>query len=150
MSRLHKQAFSGDIKKIHKYILINESDRNLQKYSRNKVLLLPWKLTDFHLVHHFLATRTLKTFAENEKKFPCASFVVINDTYDDVILSSSDNLEEVKEEEEEEVHFQLIQFLQIGDRQLHKWLYNHPYLLNDNKTEEYTFLPDLLTFGMLW
>ncbi|GFS42162.1 integrase catalytic domain-containing protein [Nephila pilipes] len=111
---LHKYAFNVDIRKMRRQTLIEESSRNLQKVVGKQSLFASMKTYKLQTVTYgtscvqFLATRTLKVFAVDEQKgFPRASSVVLNDTYVDDILSHSDSLEEVKN-----LQFQLIQLLE--------------------------------------
>ncbi|GFU11385.1 DUF1758 domain-containing protein [Trichonephila clavipes] len=92
--RKHEYAFSADIKKMYRQILVDPNQRDLQR--------IMWKTSaDAPVMTHklatvtygtvsapFLATRTLKALADEEKaEFPDAADVICNDSYMDDILS---------------------------------------------------------------
>ncbi|GFT35851.1 DUF1758 domain-containing protein [Trichonephila clavipes] len=99
----------------------------------------------------FLATRTLKALADEEKaEFPDAADVICNDSYMDDILSGESTLEGAKK-----LQTRLSQLLQRGGFELHKWVSNSPELLKDLSASSYVFDKEfqdapVKTLGMLW
>ncbi|GFW99501.1 integrase catalytic domain-containing protein [Trichonephila clavipes] len=99
----------------------------------------------------FLATRTLKALADEEKaEFPDASDVICNDSYMDDILSGESTLEGAKK-----LQTRLSQLLERGCFELHKWVSNSPELLKDLSESPYVFDKEfqdapVKTLGMLW
>ncbi|GFW81315.1 integrase catalytic domain-containing protein [Trichonephila clavipes] len=99
----------------------------------------------------FLATRTLKALADEEKaEFPDAADVICNDSYIDDILSGESTLEGAKK-----LQTRLSQLLQRGGFELHKWVSNSPELLKDLSASSYVFDKEfqdapVKTLGMLW
>ncbi|GFX04814.1 DUF1758 domain-containing protein [Trichonephila clavipes] len=83
----------------------------------------------------FLATRTLRALADEEKaEFPDAADVICNDSYMDDILSGESTLEGAKK-----LQTRLSQLLQRGGFELHKWVSNSPELLKDLSASSYVF-----------
>ncbi|GFW64700.1 uncharacterized protein TNCV_701031 [Trichonephila clavipes] len=75
----------------------------------------------------FLATRTLKALADDEKaEHPEAANVICNDSYINDILSGKSTLEGAKK-----LQTKLSQLLLRGGFELHKWVSNSPELLKD-------------------
>ncbi|GFS55166.1 integrase catalytic domain-containing protein [Trichonephila clavipes] len=99
----------------------------------------------------FLATRTLKALADEEKvEFPDAADVICNDSYMDDILSGESTLEGAIK-----LQTRLSQLLQRGGFELHKWVSNSPELLKDLSASSYVFDKEFQdapakTLGMLW
>lgn len=101
--RYPEYAFSANIAKIFRQILVEESDRDLER--------IAWKSNPLSLIETFRLrtvsysswcapfwiTWTLNALAEDEKwDFTRISTVLITDTCFDDILSGSDNLEKTK------------------------------------------------------
>ncbi|XP_054709016.1 uncharacterized protein LOC129218718 [Uloborus diversus] len=139
--RKHQYAFSADIKKMYRQILVDPEDRELQK--------ILWKTDPFGPVetYHlktvtygtkcapFLATRTLRALADDElKDYSDACEVVRNDFYVDDVLSGSESLDQAKF-----LQSNLIKVLQRGGMELHKWVSNHPELILGDTHHEYSF-----------
>ncbi|XP_035217014.1 uncharacterized protein LOC118190424 [Stegodyphus dumicola] len=93
--------------------------------------------------------RTLKALEADEQDYvPRAAAVTSTDFYIDDILTGGNTLEEAKELQSE-----LVQMLRRGGMELHKWVSNHPELLHDISTQEYSFESResvVKTLGMLW
>ncbi|GBN90505.1 hypothetical protein AVEN_67660-1 [Araneus ventricosus] len=153
--RTYKYAFSADIQKMYRQILVDESDRDLQRILWKPNQFAPVETYRLRTVTYgttcapFLATRALKALAEEEQsEFPQAAATLLTDVYVDDILSGSNNLEETKA-----LQNQLIQLLKKGGMELHKRVSNHPELLYDNKNLDYVFPSDsnsVKTLGMQW
>ncbi|XP_035229448.1 uncharacterized protein LOC118201452 [Stegodyphus dumicola] len=153
--RKHRFAFSADIKQMYRQILIHPSQRNLQRIVWKPSREAPVQVYRLRTVTYgttsapFLAMRTLKALAADEQDyFPRAAAVTSTDFYMDDILTGGNTLEEAKELQSE-----LVQMLRRGGMELHKWVSNHPELLHDISTQEYSFESResvVKTLGMLW
>ncbi|XP_055941833.1 uncharacterized protein LOC129971881 [Argiope bruennichi] len=156
--RTYKYAFTADIKKMYRQILIDESHRNLLK--------ILWKdnMNESPITYRlntvtygtksapFLAIRCLKQLALDEaKKFPLASQVTLTDVYMDDFVSGAVTLEAAQE-----LQRQLIQMLQTCGMELHKWTSNSSELINNSseKTNQQYFLVDrhssVKALGLNW
>ncbi|GFU39174.1 integrase catalytic domain-containing protein [Trichonephila clavipes] len=131
--RKHEYAFSADIKKMYRQILVDPNQRDLQRIMWKTSADAPVKTYKLATVTYgtvsapFLATRTLKALADEEKaEFPDAADVICNDSYMDNILSGESTLEGAKK-----LQTRLSQLLQRGGFELHKWVSNSPELLKD-------------------
>ncbi|GFV51999.1 DUF1758 domain-containing protein [Trichonephila clavipes] len=92
--RKHEYAFSADIKKMYRQILVDPNQRDLQRIMWKTSADAPVKTYKLASVTYgtvsapFLATRTLKALADEEKaEFPDAADVICKDSYMDDILS---------------------------------------------------------------
>ncbi|GFX92288.1 DUF1758 domain-containing protein [Trichonephila clavipes] len=100
----------------------------------------------------FLATRTLKALADEEKaEFPDAADVIRNDSYMDYILSGGVYILEGAKK----LQTRLSELLLRGGFELHKWVSNSPELLKDLSASSYVFDKEIQdapvkTLGMLW
>ncbi|XP_055928129.1 uncharacterized protein LOC129959336 [Argiope bruennichi] len=101
--RNHRYAFSADIKKMCRQILIDPTQRDLQRIVWKASADAPVKIYKLSTVTYgtvsapFLATRTLRAIADKEKKdFPKAAYVICSDFYMDDILSGDATLEDTK------------------------------------------------------
>ncbi|GBM61894.1 hypothetical protein AVEN_239158-1 [Araneus ventricosus] len=99
----------------------------------------------------FLATRTLKVLADEERKdFPKAADVICSDIYMDDILSGEATIEDAKK-----LQAQICELFLRAGFELHKWVSNSPDLLQDLSTPSYSFdkgqdVGPVKTLGMLW
>ncbi|GFX68158.1 DUF1758 domain-containing protein [Trichonephila clavipes] len=157
--RKHEYAFSADIKKMYRQILVDPNQRDLQRimWKTRECADAPIKTYKLATVTYgtvsapFLATRTLKALADEEKaEFPDVADVICNDSYMDDILSGESTLEGAKK-----VQTILSQLLQRGGFELHKWVSNSPELLKDLSASSYVFDKEfqdapVKTLGMLW
>ncbi|GFU36841.1 integrase catalytic domain-containing protein [Nephila pilipes] len=81
----------------------------------------------------FLATRTLKALADEERAdFPDAADVISNDIYMDDVLSGESTLEGAKK-----LQTKISQLLLRGGFEMHKWVSNSPELLKDLSAPSY-------------
>ncbi|GFX57963.1 DUF1758 domain-containing protein [Trichonephila clavipes] len=101
--RKHEYAFSADIKKMYTQILVDPNQKDLQRIMWKTSADAPVKTYKLATVTYgtvsapFLATRTLKALADEEKaEFPDAADVICNDSYVDDILSGESTLEGAK------------------------------------------------------
>ncbi|GFX99632.1 retrovirus-related Pol polyprotein from transposon TNT 1-94 [Trichonephila clavipes] len=103
--RKHEYAFSADIKKMYRQILVDPNQRDLQRIMWKTSANAPVNTYKLATVTYgtvsapFLATRTLKALADEEKvEFPDAADVICNDSYMDDIISEESTLESAKNE----------------------------------------------------
>ncbi|GBM61423.1 hypothetical protein AVEN_145433-1 [Araneus ventricosus] len=98
--RRHKFAFTTDIQKMYRQILIDPDQQDLQRIvwktgPNAEVSAYRLKTVTYGMSNApFLAIRTLQQLAEDEKsRFPLASEVLLHDTYMDDIVSGAPDLE---------------------------------------------------------
>ncbi|GFT75610.1 integrase catalytic domain-containing protein [Trichonephila clavipes] len=139
--RKHEYAFSADIKKMYRQILVDPNQKDLLRIMWKTSADAPIKTYKLATVTYgtvsapFLATRTLRALADEEKaEFPDAADVICNDSYMDDILSGESTLEGAKK-----LQTRLSQLLQRGGFELHKWVSNSPELLKDLSASSYVF-----------
>ncbi|GFU84378.1 integrase catalytic domain-containing protein [Trichonephila clavipes] len=142
---------------MYRQILVDPNQRDLQRIMWKTSADAPIKTYKLATVTYgtvsapFLATRTLKALADEEKaEFPDAADVICNDSYMDDILSGESTLEGAKK-----LQTRLSQLLQRGGFELHKWVSNSPELLKDLSASSYVFDKEfqdapVKTLGMLW
>ncbi|GFX78363.1 integrase catalytic domain-containing protein [Trichonephila clavipes] len=155
--RKHEYAFSADIKKMYRQILVDPNQRDLQRIMWKTSADAPVKTYKLATITYgtvsapFLATRTLRALADEEKaEFPDAADVICNDSYMDYILSGESTLKVAKK-----LQTRLSQLLQRDGFELHKWVSNIPELLKDLSASSYVFDKEfqnapVKTLGMLW
>lgn len=153
--RKHLYAFSADIEKMFRQILIDPSQTSLQRILWKKTLNDPVQIYDLKTVTYgtasapYLATRTLCQLALDEKEsFPLAASVISDFYMDDCLTGSSDISEAI------EIQQQLIKLLARGGMCLHKWCSNIPEL-QIGECKVYPFGQSLeelnvKTLGMQW
>ncbi|GFV24253.1 uncharacterized protein TNCV_3445061 [Trichonephila clavipes] len=127
-SRRHKFAFTTDIQKMYRQILINPDQQDLQRIIwKNgldaEILTYRLKTVTYGLSNApFLAIRTLQQLAKDEKsRFPLASETLLYDTYMDDIVSGAPDLETAQQ-----LQSQLKDALQSCGMNLHKRSSNSP------------------------
>ncbi|GFV02953.1 integrase catalytic domain-containing protein [Trichonephila clavipes] len=98
--RRHKFAFTTDIQKMYRQILINPDQQDLQRIIWKhgldaEILTYRLKTVTYGLSNApFLAIRTLQQLTKDEKsRFPLASETLLYDTYMDDIVSGAPDLE---------------------------------------------------------
>ncbi|GFX69844.1 integrase catalytic domain-containing protein [Trichonephila clavipes] len=156
--RRHKFAFTTDIQKMYRQILINPDQQDLQRIIWKhrldaEILTYRLKTVTYGLSNAlFFAIRTLQQLAKDEKsRFPLASETLLYDTYMDDIVSGAPDLETAQQ-----LQSQLKDALQSCGMNLHKWLSNSPELLNSSLSSdvEHSFSTDIdlsvKTLGMSW
>ncbi|GBO33738.1 hypothetical protein AVEN_15503-1, partial [Araneus ventricosus] len=154
--RTHKYAFSADIQKMYRQILVEPSQGYLQRIVWKETNNSPIKIYQLNTVTYgtvsapFLAMRVLKALADAEHQdFPEAARIISRDMYMDDILSGATSLTSAKR-----LQADLSKLLRRGGFELHKWVSNHPALLNDISTSEYSFEDTqsntVKALGMLW
>ncbi|GFX09180.1 integrase catalytic domain-containing protein [Trichonephila clavipes] len=156
--RRHKFAFTTDIQKMYRQILINPDQQDLQRIIWKhgldaEILTYRLKTVTYGLSNApFLAIRTLQQLAKDEKsRFPLASETLLYDTYMDDIVSGVPDLETAQQ-----LQSQLKDALQSCGMNLHKWSSNSPELLNSSLSSdvEHSFSTDIdlsvKTLGISW
>ncbi|GFY12139.1 PHD finger protein 12 [Trichonephila clavipes] len=156
--RRHKFAFTTDIQKIYRQILINPDQQDLQRIIWKhgldaEILTYRLKTVTYWLSNApFLAIRTLQQLAKDEKsRFPLASETLLYDTCMDDIVSGAPDLETAQQ-----LQSQLKDSLQSCGMNLHKWSSNSPELLNSSLSSdiEHSFSTDIdlsvKTLGISW
>ncbi|GFV96762.1 integrase catalytic domain-containing protein [Trichonephila clavipes] len=120
--RRHKFAFTTDIQKMYRQILINPDQQDLQRIIWKhgldaEILTYRLKTVTYGLSNApFLAIRTLQQLAKDEKsRFPLASETLLYDTYMDDIVSGAPDLETAQQ-----LQSQLKDALQSCGMNLHK------------------------------
>ncbi|GFU81462.1 integrase catalytic domain-containing protein [Trichonephila clavipes] len=145
--RRHKFAFTTDIQKMYRQILINPDQQDLQRIIWKhgldaEILTYRLKTVTYGLSNApFLAIRTLRQLAKDEKsRFPLASETLLYDTYMDDIVSGAPDLETAQQ-----LQSQLKDTLQSCGMNLHKWSSNSPELLNSSLSSdaEHSFSTDI-------
>ncbi|GFQ88441.1 integrase catalytic domain-containing protein [Trichonephila clavata] len=98
--RRHRFAFTTDIQKMYRQILVEASQRDLQRIlwkvgSEEEIVTYRLKTVTYGMSNApFLAIRTLQQLAKDEKtRFPLASEALLNDTYMDDIVSGAPDIE---------------------------------------------------------
>ncbi|GFW82463.1 integrase catalytic domain-containing protein [Trichonephila clavipes] len=128
--RRHKFAFTTDIQKMYRQILINPDQQDLQRIIWKhgpdaEILTYRLKTVTYGLSNApFLAIRTLKQLAKDEKsRFPLASETLLYYNYMDDIVSGAPDLETAQQ-----LQSQLKDALQSCGMNLHKWSSNSPVI----------------------
>lgn len=156
--RTYKYAFTADIKKMYRQILIDESQRNLLKILWKNDINESATTYQLNTVTYgtksapFLAIRCLEQLALDEaENFPLAAKTTLNDVYMDDFVSGASTLETAQE-----LQYQLSQMLRTCGMQLHKWKSNSSDLLNSisDKFPEHKFTsgldPMVKALGIIW
>lgn len=153
--RKHTYAFSADIEKMFRQILIHPDQTCMQKILWQKNIDDKVRVYNLQTVTYgtscapYLATRTLQQLALDEGgKFPLAA-AAMDDFYMDDCLSGSSDLQQAKT-----LRNELIQLLSRGGMTLHKWCSNHPDLqIGDKKIHPFEHSSEektVKTLGIQW
>ncbi|XP_037820360.1 uncharacterized protein LOC119609586 [Lucilia sericata] len=146
--RKYEYVFNGDIEKMYRQIMINESDRPYQRILFRNVTT--GNIEDYELTTvtfgincaPYLAIRTLLQLAdESETLNPLASLILRNETYVDDVLSGGHTLESAIESQK-----QLCTALNSAGFPLRKITANHHRLL-EHIPKENLLNDDLLKFN---
>ncbi|GBL94611.1 hypothetical protein AVEN_88738-1 [Araneus ventricosus] len=156
--RRHKFAFTTDIQKMYRQILIDPDQHDLQRIvwktgPNTEVSAYRLNTVTYGMSNApFLVIRTLQKLAEDEKsRFPLASEALLHDTYIDDIVSGAPDLKTVRR-----LQSQLRDALQSCGMTLHKWSSNSPELLNSSLSSdvEHSFSVEtnlsVKTLGISW
>lgn len=157
--RQYKYAFTADLEKMFRQILVHPDDQKYQK--------IVWRpspdqfLQDYALstvtygtkAAPFLAMMTLRQLATDEgHKFPIAAKALAEQFYMDDLLSGSHNIETAKQ-----LQSDLLELLKSANFNLRKWSSNEKSLLehvnNDSKTQEnfdFRHQESTKALGLVW
>lgn len=131
--RSHKIAFSADIAKMYRQILIRDQDSDFQRILWRKSPTEPIEEYKLRTVTYgtasapFLAVRTLLQHAKNENEnHPAVCSIIKRDFYVDDLLSGCES-----EEKAIEIQQEINEVLEKGGFQLRKWTSNSVQLLEN-------------------
>lgn len=140
--RLHKYAFTADIRQMYRQILIHPEHRDYQR--------IVWRFSEENAVQSYrlntvtygvssapyLALRTLQQLSVDEgENFPIAKHVLQEEVYVDDILTGSSTIKQALQHRK---HIQ--DLLLAGGFELRKWASNHPSLLAGIPSDHYRVL----------
>ncbi|GFS80354.1 integrase catalytic domain-containing protein [Trichonephila clavipes] len=156
--RRHKFAFTADIQKMYRQILLGPDQRDLQRIVWKvepdaEILTYRLKTVTYGMSNApFLAIRTLQQLAQDEKfRFPLASEALLYDTYMDDITSGAADLETARQ-----LQSKLRYTLKSCVMKHHKCTSNSPELLNSSLSSDvehsFSVEPDasVKTLGISW
>ncbi|GBN15570.1 hypothetical protein AVEN_55008-1 [Araneus ventricosus] len=151
--RKHIYAFTADIKQMFRMIELNESQTKVQKILWKNSKSSPTKVYELRTVTYgtasapYLATKVLQQLAlDEEKNFPLASKVLLQDFYMDDCLSGSSEFTEF-----ETIQSELRQLLQRGGMTLHKWCSSYsPTTAQEFPLDRNSEEIQVKTLGMIW
>jgi hypothetical protein len=158
--RQYRYAFTADIEKMYRQILVNESDQHLQKIVWRNSPELPLQTFQLTTVSYgtksapFLAMMTLRRLAADERhNFPEAAKAVEEAFYMDDLIHGTHSIEQGKK-----LVSDLNSLLQSGGFNLRKWSSNHENILETNNKEQssdetiFNFKVDNITktLGLRW
>ncbi|XP_046422348.1 uncharacterized protein LOC124180644 [Neodiprion fabricii] len=131
--RQYPVAFSSDIVKMYRQILVHNDDQDFQRILWREEPELPIEEYQLTTVTYglasapYLAIRVLHQLVQDEgKQYPFASHVILENTYVDDILSRAEDVDQGREKINE-----LNQLLKAGGFELQKWTSSHPETLVD-------------------
>ncbi|XP_046614185.1 uncharacterized protein LOC124302277 [Neodiprion virginianus] len=131
--RQYPVAFSSDIVKMYRQILVHNDDQDFQRILWREEPELPIEEYQLTTVTYglasapYLAIRVLHQLVQDEgKQYPFASHVILENTYVDDILSGAEDVDQGREKINE-----LNQLLKAGGFELQKWTSSHPETLVD-------------------
>ncbi|XP_049548331.1 uncharacterized protein LOC125959546 [Anopheles darlingi] len=136
--RTYKVALIGDIAKMYRQILLDESDRSLVRIMFRFNQEVPIQTYQLNTVTYglapssFLATRTLLQLVEDEgSEYPEAGASIRDNFYMDDFIGGADN-------EEDAIHLRksLTELLAKGKFEIRKWASNQPEVLEGLRVEE--------------
>ncbi|GFW54359.1 integrase catalytic domain-containing protein [Trichonephila clavipes] len=126
-------AFSADIAKMYRQILISQDDACFQQIFWRKSPEKPLVIFKLNTVTYgtscapFLAIRTLKQLCEDEKhRFPQAAKLAKDHFYVDDLLAGADSLDSARK-----IVHELQNLMSAGGFELRKWSCTHPEVLSD-------------------
>ncbi|GFW65191.1 integrase catalytic domain-containing protein [Trichonephila clavipes] len=131
-NRFFPIAFSADIAKMYRQILISQDDACFQQIFWRKSPEEPLVIFKLNTVTGtscapFLAIRTLKQLCEDEKhRFPQAAKLAKDHFYVDDLLAGADSLDSASK-----IVHELLNLMSAGGFELRKWSCTHPKVLLD-------------------
>ncbi|XP_072400634.1 uncharacterized protein [Diabrotica undecimpunctata] len=135
--RKHNYVLSADASKMYRQVLVQESQRNLQKIlwrfnANDSILVYTLNTVTYGLASaSFLAIRSLQEVAHrNMNSFPKISNIILHDFYVDDLLTGAETVNEIIQIKE-----QITSLLLRHGFPLRKWISNDPASLsNSNQT----------------
>ncbi|XP_062704228.1 uncharacterized protein LOC134286610 [Aedes albopictus] len=157
--RRHRFAFSADITKMYRQVVVDERDTRFQRIFWGKQPTDPLRVLELNTVTYgtasapFLATRSLVQLARDEKsEYPAAAEVVCEDFYIDDVLTGANTVAEAVR-----LRMDLQEMLAKGGFDIRKWCSNSDAVLEDVPEEEKEKLVKIddsenivRTLGLLW
>ncbi|XP_072403265.1 uncharacterized protein [Diabrotica undecimpunctata] len=152
--RKHNYVLSADVEKMYRQVLVQESQRNLQKIlwrfnANDSILVYTLNTVTYGLASaSFLAIRSLQEVAHrNMNSFPKISNIILHDFYVDDLLTGAETVNEIIQIKE-----QITSLLLRHGFPLRKWISNDPASLsNSNQTPLHIGEGDQTkTLGLLW
>ncbi|XP_063383320.1 uncharacterized protein LOC134669601 [Cydia fagiglandana] len=156
--RQYRYAFTADIEKMYRQILIHEDDACLQRIIWRESTKQPLQTFELKTITYgmkagpFLAMMTLKKLAEDERdNFPEASRILEQSFYMDDLVHGVHSIEQGKK-----IIKNLDQLLKTGGFNLRKWSANSTELLTDMTGQQnsviFNFKSDVVpkTLGICW
>ncbi|HGJ5890207.1 MAG TPA: DUF1759 domain-containing protein [Arsenophonus apicola] len=152
--RLFQFAFSTDIVKMFRQVLVHPNDRDWQRILWRSTPEGPLETYRLVTVTYgtapapYLALRVLRQLAVDEgERFPLGAQVLLQHSYVDDLLAGGCDLDRARE-----VQRQVIEILKAGGFQLSKWATNHS-LLDPSETEKTKLFqePEIHgALGLIW
>lgn len=158
--RTHFIAFTADVEKMYRQILVDPADRDFQRILWRPSTTEPIKDYRLRTVTYgmsaapYLAVKTLQTLAKDEcSRFPIASKIALRDMYVDDVCSGADDVETAILAQN-----QLISMFSAGGFTLRKWTSNSESVLQNIGVDarEYKFplnvnsTDTIKTLGIAW
>ena len=156
--RTYEYAFTGDITKMYRQVLIEQSQTKLQRILWRENPTQPIRTYELVTVTYrtasasFLAIRCIRKLAEHYRsRYPLGSHVILNNFYVDDVLSGAQSLDEALNMKRES-----IELLQLGGFELRKWASNTPELRDEaidikpfSENNEHS-TSETRTLGIVW
>ncbi|XP_062538341.1 uncharacterized protein LOC134206628 [Armigeres subalbatus] len=159
--RTHKIAFTADISKMYRQILITPEHQHYQRIFWREQVSDPLRVLELDTVTYgtasapYQATRCLAQLAEEERdEYPIAARIITREVYMDDMLSGAETVSEAIEAQR-----QLKQLLARGGFPIHKWCSNSLEFLQQVPPEEretqvskteYEANKTIKVLGLLW
>ncbi|XP_054745963.1 uncharacterized protein LOC129250358 [Anastrepha obliqua] len=153
--RLHKYAFTADITKMYRQILMHEEDKNFQLVVWRRHPSEPLQIFRLNTVTYgtapapFLATRCLQMLSDaNTHMYPLGSKAITRDFYVDDLLTGSDNFESL-----DLIRSEVVKILNSAGFNLSKWFSNHPSFFDCESSEKalnFNHTDSTKTLGIHW
>lgn len=154
--RTFQYAMTADITKMYRQVLIDESQRSLQRIFWRESTQEPLKTFELLTITYgtapasFLAIRAIRKLAEDESSsFPIGFKLALRDFYvDDLLTGTIQEASEIKE--------QITKLLKEGGFVLTKWSSNHPSLQDEKNSDGKSlnlivdYISEIRALGMIW
>jgi len=152
--RAFAYAFTADVEKMYRQILIDNSQNRLQRILWRSNQNAPIDTYELLTVTYgtssapFLATRCIQHLArEHAAEYPLGSKCALRDFYVDDLLTGADTIDEV-----ERVREEVVELLRLGHFELRKWSSNCTHLVRRFDTRARTLNKDAgnKVLGIIW